>query len=672
MPFKSPSLAQHFEAPENYRGIYGWICGYSADADFLNDAAERFTRQTKSQRAYEGVIALAMMLDPGNPQIVEAPGVRHLPIKAIDKKPFTLLHAKVAILGFRHESEPGLWHLRLIVSTGNWTRETLEKSLDLAWRIDITSEDIEGNVTDKLKLHCADIKAAWNLLKWLSGFFNLSVLNPNYPGKLNSELCNAKNTIQTWIDKVSLIGNEVKSRFIDNREESLCKQLPKKIRQVATPVRRNYLGMGSGFYESSTEDKVPLVLKGIVDSLRNDNLLTVKPEIDIFVNPLACQAVANSLKALSAAGFTVRPAGQPSDLFGNHTLKRSLHAKFIFSANCRENSNYCNSPWLYLGSGNLTGPGFTNQISPAGGNLEAGVVFAAENLYWEKKRNISPDEWICNILPLQWESDVASLSSPLTAGAEMPEREIQFVSPPVAWMIWYPNNEMSYLKAPDGEQVVFDVLNSNEQICEPDSNGNFLWKSGKPRHVTLRWQMNGKPQLAAVPVLDEFGRLAATDLPQVDLDEVWWLLANFPVPPEDEELTPSDYQLIPSDIISTDLSDFAHSGSFLTSKANYPIRTMMKLIENIAAKQTAVMKDDWVTWCTRLEQSLMQVKKNSTILNFFMELGVNPLSPLREAPFRPCFAEDDTTDEGKRYESVLERVESEWNFTSLSNIGGIN
>jgi len=81
--FKSPSLAQHFEAPDNFRGRFGWLCGYSADADFLNDAAERFTRQTQRQRAYEGRIALALMLDPGNPpvRLDETPAVMHLPIR---------------------------------------------------------------------------------------------------------------------------------------------------------------------------------------------------------------------------------------------------------------------------------------------------------------------------------------------------------------------------------------------------------------------------------------------------------------------------------------------------------------------------------------------------------------------------------------------------------------
>src|SRR5687767_13221121 len=99
----SPSLAQLFEPPDEYVGQFGWVCGYSADAPFLENAAERFTRQTTMQRRYLGKPALAVILDAGNPQITPAavPGVLHLPVDH-EAKPFCLLHAKVAILGFRH------------------------------------------------------------------------------------------------------------------------------------------------------------------------------------------------------------------------------------------------------------------------------------------------------------------------------------------------------------------------------------------------------------------------------------------------------------------------------------------------------------------------------------------------------------------------------------------
>ena len=138
-----PSLAGHFDAPDDYVGHFGWLCGYSADAPFLDDALTRFTRMTAAQRAGQGRIFLAVMLDAGNPPILstDVPGVAHLLLKK--GQPFRLLHAKVALLGFRHRTEPGRWWLRLLVSTGNWTRQTVEESLDLAWRLDVTQKGCE-------------------------------------------------------------------------------------------------------------------------------------------------------------------------------------------------------------------------------------------------------------------------------------------------------------------------------------------------------------------------------------------------------------------------------------------------------------------------------------------------------------------------------------------------
>ena len=88
------SLAQRFDAPDGFRGEFGWVCGFSADAAFLNDAAERFTRLTQAQRAHEGRIRIALFLDPCNPQIrlSDAPGVAHLPIAGGASRPFRLFH----------------------------------------------------------------------------------------------------------------------------------------------------------------------------------------------------------------------------------------------------------------------------------------------------------------------------------------------------------------------------------------------------------------------------------------------------------------------------------------------------------------------------------------------------------------------------------------------------
>jgi hypothetical protein len=132
------------------------------------------------------------------------------------------------------------------------------------------------------------------------------------------------------------------------------------------------------------------------------------------------------------------------------------------------------------------------------------------------------------------------------------------------------------------------------------------------------------------------------------------------MPPEDEE--------IQSNGDGEPHNGGERFGQFGTVIAKYPVRQVMQLIENIAAKQTSVARADWVTWCTRFEQCLIQAA-DSKILQEFASLQLNPLSPLWHTPFRPSFAETAETAEGSLYETVLKRVEDAWKVAELQRIG---
>lgn len=417
--------------------------------------------------------------------------------------------------------------------------------------------------------------------------------------------------------------------------------------------------MGSGFYESPDgNDKIPSVLKRIVDSLQDAQLLTKQPEIDVFVNPKACQSVASSGLAFNKAGWKVRDAGKP-DYF--KTSPRSLHAKFIFSASYRETSDLCNSAWLYLGSGNLTGPGFANQMASQNGNLEVGVVFAPESLRWCLAKGEPPGNVVTNVLPVQWENDFSQISDVLVAGNNMPDPELRYSAAPIAYLFWVVEGDTGWLRADGDGAASFDVLDGAGITCKRDAIKGFLWLGMRPREVRLRWQDDGQELQAWVAVVDEFGRIAATILPRIDIEEAWGQLANFPLPPDDEELLPDG---------DGEFQDGAiEQGTYGSGTANYPVRQMMQLVENIAAKQTLVCQTDWVTWCTRLEQCLVQAA-GSQVLAEFLKLKLNPLSPLWHVSFRPDFAMNADTIECRRFEEALKRVETAWNVTALNDIGG--
>jgi hypothetical protein len=655
------SLAQHFDAPVDYIGHFGWLCGYSADALFLDDAAERFTRLNQSLRASQGRIALAVLLDPGNPQIDRqaAPGVEHLPIIDHANKPFRLLHAKVALMGFRHLENQSQWQLRLLVSTGNWTRQTLEESLDLVWRIDIASTSLSNPDTD-IKQDCADIGAAWDLLSWIQQLFKTGALNASANGHL-SETMNALQQVRQWIDVCSEKA-QGRPRVFDNRGKSLLSQLPEKIKpsgEVKRPC--NYLAMGSGFYEASADHgKPPEVPLTILKTLRNMGLLTKKPKVDLYVNPNACQAVATSLQPLQNCGITVRPAAIPTIVF-REGAQRTLHAKFLFSANYRDNSNACTSAWIYLGSGNLTHPGFANAMSASAGNLEAGVVFAPNSLFWQKNKTTHDHLVVTNLLPIQWDDEIGDTTL-LSAGSGMEQRAAIYVAPPVAWLTWYEVDEVRELRTDELSSADVQLLDSAGVACSRTKTG-FQWCEAQPREVCIRWKADNQILEARIPVIDQYGRIAAIELPAIDIDEAWWQLADFPMPPDDDGGDDGDGKGDERDGKGNNTGRPVHITSF-------PIRQMMGLIESIAAKQTEINEIDWALWCNRLEQTLGQAGDSASVKYFRDELQLNPLSPLRHQPFRPSFAENNDSDPGKLYDETLVRIEVNWKVNELRTLGG--
>ncbi|MBC7390923.1 MAG: hypothetical protein H7329_17075 [Opitutaceae bacterium] len=93
----------------------------------------------------------------------------------------------------------------------------------------------------------------------------------------------------------------------------------------------------------------------------------------------------------------------------------------------------------------------------------------------------------------------------------------------------------------------------------------------------------------------------------------------------------------------------------------------MELVEKIADKQTGIAQRDWKIWCNRLEQCLFQTR-DSKVYELFNEMNLNPLSPLRQEPFRPEYAKDNSTGEGRYYEMVLDKIEKSLNLSTLKNL----
>lgn len=670
------SLVQHFDAPADFTGRFAWVCGYSADAGFLDEALERFTRMTRTQRAHAGRLHMALMLDPGNPQIsaCSVPGLAHLALQRNSGFQFCLMHAKVAILGFRSDRGDE-WRLKLIVSTGNWTRQTLAESLDLVWSCEIHKNDIAGRPDSEVRLRCADMSAAFEFLEELMAKYDQRLLVghvDDLENRLSTHAAGDMRLVRGWVESAR-VAKSGESRFFDNRRKSLLEQLPGMVERIqahgqsgGTAKSRNYICIGSGFFQGAGENiKTDFIPESIAKSLKDDGFLTGTAEKDLYVNPNACQGIASWRGRSQANGsdWTVR-AGNTPKFFGAR-IERSLHAKFIFSANYRTNSNDASSGWVYLGSGNLTNPGFGQRAGRSAGNLEAGVVFATNPAMQWTDRNSESETLITNRLPVGWDEDGYSPQQ-LSAGEPFEPREPSFFASPVAYVLWRENDlaDECWIEIPQYPGQGLVVVDSEGTPCEELAEGNFRWLLSRPRMVEIQWMEDGCLQRVKVPVVDRMGRVAATALPSLSLEEAWSLLANFPMPPEDEELP------------SEEGDDFAGGsdgrvklpGPSPDKGGSYPVRRMMQLIEDIARQQTSLLEADWPAWCTRLEHCLVQAKE-SPVVAAFKELGMNPLAPLRQPPFRPVFAESPDGVHGKCYESVLARVEAAWGVDELVPLG---
>lgn len=644
----TPSLLRLFEPPEDHYGRFGWVSGFSADAGFLDSAAERFTGKSASLRARQGQVVLGVMLDPFHEpiSILDVPGVADLPLRI---RPFRLMHAKIALLGFRGRSAN--WRLRVIVSTGNWTQQTLEDSLDLAWCFDVDCTEL-GRGGDALAQRCADVVKANDLLSWLGQHYDRSLVE--FAGR-DSETSLAAHELSEWAELCARHAGETKPRIFDNRDASLLKGLLGYLRVYADGKRRNLLALGSGFFEAGAGGGVPPVLDRIVHEIDALGLLTKSPDVDIYVNEKACQSVAVSMAAIEDAGWHVRAPAQPR-MFGPES-SRTLHAKFIFSANSRTEA--CTSAWLYLGSGNLTPAGFLNRAGNAG-NLEAGVFLDFPRLPWSTP---AEELTIEMLLPLQrnGEGRIAP-DAPPSKGDPMPPRPPAFLAGPAAFLQWRTGAEdRGVLTLPAGTATApldLCVLDANGEPCARDEEG-WHWAGAMPRQAAMRWEEGHK--VMSVPVVDEQGRIAAGKVPALELSDLAFHLMGFPARMDDEEdEDPLDSFQEPATPGTLQRRQF-HAGQ---QPAYSPVRTMMLQLEEIAQRQTTVTEADWPLWCLRLEEVLTRAA-GSECLTDFLRFGLDPFEVLKIDASRPDHACVRGGKSAARHEAALARVVAAWGHAEL-------
>lgn len=646
------SLDRHFEPPENCTGSFGWICGYSADIAALNQVLDRFTNSTMASRAGRGAVQLVLMLDPGFQQIplTEVPGLHHALLKGEESRPFLLLHAKFALLHFKSEDTNQKDIIRLLVCTGNWTSETISESLDLIFQCELESDSF-NITTNSMVQYRADIAKAWDLMKFIRTHFDYSLVTSEKTGLS----CTRYKAFEDLMEKIRTPRN-CPPRFFDNREKSLYEQLPGLIRKHCREAARNYLAIGAGFFEEAGKKKgVPSVILKIEEKLTSERLLTKNPCKELYVNPKSCQSVATNKDAIAESNWCIKAGQDPLNRKGYNP--RNLHAKFIFSANTQPDKPAISSGWLYMGSGNITRAGFMNRMSRHAGNLEAGIILDPGQLKW-KSRTRRPEnqtDYLEDRLPLNTETTHEFGSGELQPGSGYIHKEKQYEAPPVSWFNFDCSGDNNLiLPAPSAVNIPYHPMMPGGERCTPQGKG-WIWTGPAPTMVEVCWGKGWNKQ-AYVPVLDDAGRLAAKEVIACNLDEAIWLLEHN-----------NSHDDIDGDVMEEDTTAVTHvQGNTKTSQ--YPVRRMMKLVEVIASRQLKEPVHNWSIWCQDLLQILLRLRGSEELIQFRKDWGINPLSPLWNKVFRPSFAADKTTKEGRVYEKVLDQVEKALEFSNLEEL----
>lgn len=632
-----PSLLDLFHPPKGMVGDFGWICGFSAESSFMEEAAQRFSLGGKRSRMSDGHVVLALLLDPTCPMLTSVPGVVHIPAlgNLNSAQSCRLVHAKVAILNFRSDNISSKDVIRLIVSTGNWTRQTVNSSIDLFWSIDINFNRKQISPQDG-----ADFHAAWNMMSWLMEKHDLSLLHRQ---TIDPKLYEDRR-LKNLVDQIPK--SKERPRFIDNRNKSLLQCIAAEVTKN-TSSKRNRIVMGSGFFEGGEGEGLPYVPQAILKEL--SETLTESCLVALVVNPESCQAIASSRAAIIEQNWKLLEARLPS-VFGK--ARRGLHAKFIFSAGYRSNSSSCLNNWIYLGSGNLTRPGFTEKAG-ARGNLEAGVILFDEDLHWSSADVVNH---LSSYLPFCWD-DPDTMIEELAHGADEPDFEPKYIASPIPYLIWQPSIDGlgGTLAPPSGTPIIdiamLDISNGNL----PFNKGVWIWEGNQPALVSCKYEGHTHQLL----VVDEVGRIGSGKLPPISLDEALARLLSFPSSaPEDTDVEDEDD--IPEIILANFDQPQINPTVNLRAKAE-ALRPTLGAIEAIADCQCRLDENDWLHWCQRLKAVLLDTKDSQFLKDFAsLDTGMDPLAILREPSFRPVFAESNETEAGYIYEAMLDSVAAAW------------
>jgi hypothetical protein len=625
------TLLDIFEPPEGLYGHGAALVAMTAERDFLEAAMTRFTGLSPRWRTERGDVFAYLMRDGRAsatrrgvfaPQ--EIPGLHEFQPRQVE--PHSLLHAKLALLAFslsRDRTGPPVCP-RLIVHTGNLTYASAKQQLELVWRFDFALAGT-GRAEGR-----ADLKAA-------AGFVEAILARRFYRDE--QELAPEERMLTGRLDALlgavaSLAPTNRRPRFIHSLSRPLYDQIRERFRSTIEKPR-NLLLCGSGsFEEPATRARKPAVLGRLEDL----GVFTANVRRVVLVEPDHAGATAPWAKAGETEGWDVV---RPYDALDK---SRRLHAKFVYAGFLRDRhvSNGC----LYLGSGNLSQRGILTHGGMAEGNVETGVVFAADErldgdaikarLFWlDEVEPIGDDEWVVGEPEDAPESQFHIEASPiLSASIRLePSRHLRLF-----WRDDLP--ETSHVSISWIGRDWFRVAPGDNVPLKDDEN---------PVALKVR---DGERELP-VPVVDAEGRVCWQPQRFHTFAEALAALLDFPMRPA--EATDDDEDDEADDGDGGGVRGVGGGETFRQEKT-YALHHAAELIEKISALQASLspsMIGDWLDHLDRVFRGSFP----EPVIATWRTHRIDIFAHLQDPALRP----PNLTDEKQaRYFDVLDRVARAW------------
>lgn len=622
------SLLDLFAPPPGYTGHFGWICGFTADGAVMREIADRFTIGAGSFAATFQRPALFLTTDPASPQITtdRAPGVHHMTLAPSWRERFSgrgIFHAKVALLHFsdttskNHTTRRDIF--RLVVSTGNWTRETLERNIDLFWSVEFPHSDPAADPEAESQ-NLADILIAFDMFTSLHPH-----LSPNpWAAATDSDAIQAP-----YADTLRLF-NELKApeglkpRFFHSLDQPLRKPL---LERFDGSHRDQLTVLGSGFFAGgdpapagvSQPQGTEAFLRKFASDLTGKD--AVQP-VSIVLNQHACQGLAAAAPALKASQWRFFAPRFPE---GNDGSQGKLHAKFIYRGKRDRFKGL-----LYIGSGNLTPAGMGAPSGIGVWNFEAGTVIPVDVqdrpealLPFTAKEIDIADEKLEKGDPFEMAIEFSG-HCPLTHFT-LSEDSAGFWLKPRPMPSDFRGISLSH-SGGNWQPLTARILLDAERL--------------PPALVRLRWSSGGDNTAnVAVPVLNERGLHMVPEAQHRRLEDVWDALMQMAATGREPEPETTD------DHECKDGERHGSSGqSEATGPATYSTRRLMAVITALGEIQAEMPSAQTRLWANRLiEHARTLARTEGDVLLALQEMQLNPFRHLDRAEFMPLGLSDEET-----------------------------